>query len=179
LSSAPIVGRLGREVPSYSPPNLRESRIRHFMPLQQLISVLQIAIGPVILISGVGLLLLAMTNRLGRTIDRVRQLVDLRRHGNDEERRRCNSQLTVLWRRARLLRNAISLAAIGALIACLLIIVLFVGELLKLEISLAIILLFVACMAAVIGSLLCFIRDINLSLRALALELEIGDGRDG
>jgi hypothetical protein len=42
--------------------------------LTELIPVLQMAIGPVILISGVGLLLLSMTNRLGRVIDRARLL---------------------------------------------------------------------------------------------------------
>ena len=42
--------------------------------LEQIIPELRDAIGPVILISGVGLLLLTMTNRLGRTIDRARQL---------------------------------------------------------------------------------------------------------
>ena len=40
--------------------------------VSELIPVLQTAIGPVILISGVGLLLLTMTNRLGRVIDRAR-----------------------------------------------------------------------------------------------------------
>jgi hypothetical protein len=45
------------------------------MQLKDLFPDLQIAIAPVILISGVGLLLLSMTNRLGRTIDRARQLV--------------------------------------------------------------------------------------------------------
>jgi hypothetical protein len=42
--------------------------------LTEVISVLQTAIGPVILISGVRLLLLSMTNRLGRVIDRARVL---------------------------------------------------------------------------------------------------------
>ena len=41
--------------------------------LEQIIPELRDAIGPVILISGVGLLLLTMTNRLGRAIDRARQ----------------------------------------------------------------------------------------------------------
>ena len=41
----------------------------------QLLPVLQTAIGPMILISGIGLLLLTMTNRLGRAIDRTRTLV--------------------------------------------------------------------------------------------------------
>ena len=42
--------------------------------LSELVPILQIAIGPAILISGVGLLLLSMTNRLGRVIDRALQL---------------------------------------------------------------------------------------------------------
>ncbi|MGA2854675.1 MAG: DUF2721 domain-containing protein, partial [Verrucomicrobiota bacterium] len=42
--------------------------------LEQIIPELRDAIGPVILISGVGLLLLTMTNRLGRAIDWARQL---------------------------------------------------------------------------------------------------------
>ena len=42
-----------------------------------IVPILQTAIGPVILISGVGLLLLTMTNRLARTID------DLTRHGDE------------------------------------------------------------------------------------------------
>ena len=43
------------------------------MPIQSvehLIPIIQTAVGPVILISGLGLLLLTMTNRLGRIIDR-------------------------------------------------------------------------------------------------------------
>jgi hypothetical protein len=42
--------------------------------LVQLVPTLQLAVGPVILISGVGLLLLSFTNRLGRLIDRARLL---------------------------------------------------------------------------------------------------------
>ena len=38
-------------------------------PLHELIPVLQVAIGPVILISGISLLLLTLTNRFARTID--------------------------------------------------------------------------------------------------------------
>ena len=41
----------------------------------ELVPILQTAIGPALLISGVGLLLLTMTNRLGRVVDRARLLV--------------------------------------------------------------------------------------------------------
>jgi hypothetical protein len=143
------------------------------MTLEHLIPTLQVAIGPVILISGVGLLILSMTNRLGRTIDRSRQLVELRRHAGDEDRIRAELQLGILWRRARLLRTAITLAAVSALLASLLMILLFLGALIDLPIAAAVALVFAACMLAVIGSLVYFLRDINLSLRALAHELEI------
>lgn len=53
--------------------------------LNDLIPVLQIAIGPVILISGVGLLLLSLTNRFGRAVDRSRQIIrELREAGPDD-----------------------------------------------------------------------------------------------
>lgn len=38
--------------------------------LTELVPILQLAVGPVILISGVGLLLLTLTNRFGRMLDR-------------------------------------------------------------------------------------------------------------
>ena len=44
------------------------------MSLANLIPSLQLSIGPVILISGIGLILLSMTNRFGRVIDRARHL---------------------------------------------------------------------------------------------------------
>jgi hypothetical protein len=51
----------------------------------ELIPVLQVAVGPVILVSGVGLLLLTMTNRLARVIDRSRLLYrELRDHPSTE-----------------------------------------------------------------------------------------------
>ena len=140
--------------------------------LDSLIPVLQIAVGPVILISGIGLLLLSMTNRLGRTVDRSRELIEVRRNGPQIDRPRIQSQIDILWQRAKIMRTAISLAAIAALLAATLMIVLFLGVLLHLQIALALVLIFIGCLSAVIASLLNLIRDINLSLLALSLELE-------
>ena len=144
------------------------------MTLEKLIPVLQIAIGPVILISGVGLLILSMTNRLGRTIDRSRLLVELLRGAGDEDRIRLELQLGILWRRARLLRAAITLSGLAVLLDAFLMILIFLGALADLRVAEAIVLAFAACMAALIGSILYFLRDINLALRALANELQVG-----
>ncbi len=141
-------------------------------PVKELIPVLQVAIGPVILISGVGLLLLTLTNRYGRTIDRSRQLVRELRELGDADRKRLEGQIAILYRRARLIRLSILLAGVSVLLASVLIIVLFLTALWKLEVGVLISLLFIACMVALSGSLVAFIRDINLSLGALKLELE-------
>jgi hypothetical protein len=140
-------------------------------PMHELIPVLQMAIGPVILISGVGLLLLTLTNRYGRTIDRSRQLMGDLRECSEADRQRLQGQVEILYRRARLLRLSILLAGVSVLLASLLIIVLFLTAWWKLEVGLLLSLLFAACMVSLIGSLAAFIRDINLSLGALKLEL--------
>jgi hypothetical protein len=140
-------------------------------PLHELIPVLQVAIGPVILISGVGLLLLTLTNRYGRTIDRSRQLIRELRELGGADRQRLEGQIEILYRRARLIRLSILLAGVSVLLASVLIIVLFLTALLKLEVGLLISLLFIACMVSLIGSLAAFLRDLNLSLGALKLEL--------
>ncbi|MDR1968151.1 MAG: DUF2721 domain-containing protein, partial [Burkholderiaceae bacterium] len=44
------------------------------MPIHELLPILQVAIGPVILISGIGMLLLTLSNRFGRAVDRSRVL---------------------------------------------------------------------------------------------------------
>lgn len=141
-------------------------------PLNELIPVLQVAIGPVILISGVGLLLLTLTNRYGRAIDRARQLMGELRELEGADRKRLEGQVEILYRRARLIRLSITLGGLSVLLASLLIIVLFLTALWKLEVGLLISLLFIASMASLSGSLVAFIRDMYLSLGALKLELE-------
>jgi hypothetical protein len=144
---------------------------RELTMLTDLIPTLQLAIGPVILISGVGLLLLSMTNRFGRIIDRAHLLA----HASGEPGRAsyaaAEEQLAILARRARIVRSGIALAAISALLAAVLVITLFLGGLLHLPIAAVVVGLFVLCMLSLIASLLCFLSDINLSLKALWLEM--------
>src|SRR3954467_13862124 len=91
----------------------------------ELVPVLQTAIGPVILISGVGLLLLTMTNRLGRAIDRARQLKNELAARTGPEREQTLAQVTILFRRAKIIRLSITLAATSAALAAVLIVALF------------------------------------------------------
>jgi hypothetical protein len=141
-------------------------------PLHELIPVLQVAIGPVILISGVGLLLLTMTNRLGRAIDRARSLARDLDERPEHDREQVLAQVTIIYRRARLIRLTIALAALSVLFAAVLIIALFLSALMKWDQGLFISLIFIAGMGSLIASLVAFIYDIHLSLVALKLELK-------
>lgn len=144
---------------------------------RDVVPILQIAVGPVILISGVGLILLSMTNRFGRLIDRSRSLARELRTAGDAERVGLLAQVRILTARARLVRLAIALAATSILLAALLIILLFLTALAGLEIAVVLSLVFIACMVCLIASLVLFLRDINFSLHAFTLEIEAAQSR--
>jgi hypothetical protein len=141
------------------------------MSLREIAPVLQIALGPVILISGIGLLLLSMTNRLGRLIDRARQLSTALRTATGEERELVEAQIEVLSARAIYMRRAIVLAVVSLLCAAVLVITLFLAAVLRWDAVIVVVTLFACCMIALIASLVAFLRDVNHSLTAIKLEL--------
>ena len=81
---------------------------------EQLIRILSASIAPVIVISGVGLLLLSMTNRYSRVIDLARDLLkDLESIMDHSSRReKLVEQVRIIYRRARILRRAIIMASL-------------------------------------------------------------------
>jgi hypothetical protein len=144
--------------------------------VQQLVPALVTAIGPAILVSAVGMLLLTLTNRLGRVIDRSRSLAALVTQDSPHAPGTARAQLDVLWRRARLIRLSIALASTSALCAALLVTALFLTALLHLELAWLIALLFIACLGTLVAALAVFLRDINLNL--VALDLETAEARE-
>jgi hypothetical protein len=138
----------------------------------ELVQVLQLSVGPVILISGVGLLLLSMTNRFARVIDRIRLVAQAARSSNEKDSPRHVSQLAMLRRRASLLRTSIILAVFSVLMAALLVITLFVTAAARSDLGLPVIIFFLGSMLLLIASLIVFIGDLNLSLEAVKLEIE-------
>jgi len=141
--------------------------------VKELIPILQIAIGPVVLISGVGLIILSLTNRLGRVIDRGRSLV--REMPNIPEANRASTarQLRILSHRAGLLQRSIVFAVICVLFAAVLIITLFFTAAFQLEDAWLIGILFVGAMGSLIISLISFLQELNQSL--IAYRLDIGE----
>jgi hypothetical protein len=136
----------------------------------ELAKILQTSISPVALISGIGLLLLSMTNRLGRTIDRSRILYRELKRGASADKNAA-VQIRILFKRSRILRLAISFASASILCASLIIISLFAIYTLHATLHNLVMVLFVMSMFLLVASLILFIKDVSLSLKALKLEI--------
>lgn len=137
-----------------------------------LIQILQTAISPVTLISGVGLLVLSMTNRFARTTDRARELARTARHESPDLAANLHVQIRILYRRSRILLYAISLALTSVFFISLVIVSLFVGSVLNLDQHIWIGMLFTLSLLSLAASLALFIHDMTLALQALKLELK-------
>ena len=141
------------------------------IPVTQLIRILSASIAPVIVISGVGLLLLSMTNRYSRVIDRARELVREIENRDVESRRHLIEQVRITYRRARILRLAIILSSVSILCVTITILSLFAGQVFGAQTEYVSVPAFGLGLLALLGSLYYFIADVTISLNALELEI--------
>ena len=141
--------------------------------------VIQLAIAPVFLLTGVGTLLAVLSNRLGRAVDRSRVLEDLLPALAAEPRALAQDDLVLLSRRTRLIYTAIVLAVTCALLICLLIAVAFIDAFLAANLARLMGALFVLAMLALIVSLVAFLREIFLAVSSArsAIRRRTGDSR--
>ncbi|MGQ9517791.1 MAG: DUF2721 domain-containing protein, partial [Anaerolineae bacterium] len=117
------------------------------------------------------LLLLTLTNRLGRVIDRSRQLVHELTAASDVEAAFLRAEIAIIVRRAGYIQRSVFFALLCVLMAALLVVTLFITALLRLQTAWLISSLFVGSMVFLSISLIEFILDINQSLQALFIEL--------
>jgi hypothetical protein len=137
----------------------------------QLMRVLQMSISPVALISGVGLLLLSMTNRVGRTTDLVRALSKDAKTAGAREREVISLQIRILYQRSQTLSMAIGLAVASILSTSIIAFCLFAMAYFHVRLEFLVMALWIGAMAALIASLCLFLRDNTLILRALRHEV--------
>jgi Na+/H+ antiporter NhaC len=137
-----------------------------------LLPIIQLAITPVILVSGMGALMITLTNRMARIVDRTRVVAEAIPAADPEERRHLEGQLDIMWGRARLIRRAVTSNGLSMLLACLLIVALFAAAMFDRDIKAVVLSLFAASIMLLIASLVDFLRDIFVSLHALHLQVE-------
>lgn len=140
-----------------------------------IINILRLAVAPFILVSGVGLVLLSLTNRYGRIIDRSRALAgDIHSEKVQARLVQLKNELAILLQRLRIVRTSIGLGVASVIFAVLLMLSLFLLSLFDPQLVKAVTsILFVLCLLSFLVSLVLFVRDINISLRAI--DIEVGD----
>lgn len=133
--------------------------------------IIQLAIAPVFLLTGVGTNLMVLTNRLARIIDRSRVLEERFPSATEADQIEYRAELETLMLRAHLINRAITLSTACALLVCLVIASLFLGDALKLGLDKFIAALFVLGMLSLIGSFVFLLREIFVATKTLSIRL--------
>jgi Protein of unknown function (DUF2721) len=143
------------------------------MPTASVVQILTASIAPVIVISGVGLLLLSISNRYGRAIDRARIIMRELQSSttSSAEVRHLEEQLQHTHQRARLLRLCMTYGSLSIFFVSLMILSLFAEQVFQLHTDYVALPFFAACLVSLVIAMYYFIKDITVSLRALELEM--------
>lgn len=131
--------------------------------------VIQLAIAPVFLLTGVGSLLTVMANRLARIIDRARFVENSWGQFNEAQCEDARLEFSGLARRARLTSMAINFSAFAALLVCALIAALFIDAFIGVSLKWLVGVLFVLAMCSLSGGILCFLREVHIAMRTLSI----------
>ena len=137
--------------------------------------LIQLALGPVILLSGVGITLSMLTARLARIVDRARTLEDRREAATDAARiAHIDEDLRFIVRRTRYINSAIALSTTAAFLTALTVTMLFASAFSHLNIGVLIAGVFVASLACLSLSFLMFLIEVRIATRSLRIGGTIG-----
>lgn len=140
-------------------------------PIAGIAQNIQLAVTPVFLLTAIGAILNVLITRLGRVVDRARALEDeLMGPGidqTDERRLVALADLSVLDRRMGAVNLAIALCTASAFLVCIVIAILFVGELVNLAWATAVVWFFLAALVLLAGGLGLFLAEIRIALTSV------------
>lgn len=117
------------------------------------------AVAPVFLLTGIGSILGVLVNRLGRAIDRARNLNAL----NADQRKVFLEELDIIAVRTSWMRWSVGLFIFAGLCVSLAIASIFIGVAINIHLSWFVLMTFIAAMFSLIFGLLCFLREIILA----------------
>lgn len=130
---------------------------------------IQLALGPVFLLTGIAGLLNVMTGRLARIIDRGRALTEGASSAVQGERASRQHELRGLERRRHLASAAITACTLSALLVCMVITALFVEVMIDARLEGVVGVLFAVAALALVGGLAFFLREVHLATRTVRI----------
>ena len=134
--------------------------------------IVQLAVAPVFLLTGIAAFLGVLSNRLGRITDRARILERRLAAISGDRYTLIEKELTSLWRRINMINKAIRLCTSSALLVCLVVVMLFLSGLFPFDIA-VLISIFIAAMIALIFGLIYFLREVTKATRSSQIGMEI------
>lgn len=130
------------------------------------------ALTPITLISGVGLLMICMTNRYNHATNRIRQLMAKRDTAEASLEPDIDAEIEIIYLRASLLRKGVLSVAVSAVFSALLVTISVSSRFLNVDMSTLEGITLVAAITLIVISSLLFSAEISLSLKALGLAIE-------
>ena len=127
--------------------------------------VIQLAVAPVFLLTGIGAILSVLTGRLGRLVDRFRVLTETVSELPAIQAR----ELNILTVRASWVHWSITVCTASALFVAIVIGALFLGAVVSFNPSRIVSIMFITAMTSLIIGLGCFLREISLSVHIFDL----------
>lgn len=134
---------------------------------------IQLALGPVFLLTGIAGILNVMTGRLARIIDRGRQLTEGRPPRGAEPAGPIETELRNLDRRRRLASSAITACTLAALLVCMVITALFLEVFLDAPLKWLAGLLFTGATLALVAGLAFFLREVHLATTTVTIPTSV------
>lgn len=134
---------------------------------------IQLSVAPVFLLAGIGSILNVLTARLGRVIDRARAMeARLADTSDGGDRASMMAMLGALDRRMAVAHWAISCCTASALFVCLVVAILFLGDMTDRDWARVVAGLFIAAMALIVAGLSLFLIEVNIATRSVRVSRE-------
>lgn len=137
------------------------------MPSADLARAIQLSLAPVFLLASMSGLLMVLTNRLGRLVDRARELKRQERDFDQELGRDLRQELQGQKRRMGLLMKAIEFGTVTMLLVALVVAIVFISVVAKLDLALMVAPLFVLAMGCLMVAVSLLLRELQLATAQL------------
>ena len=131
--------------------------------ISEMARAIQLALGPVFLLTGIAGMLNVMSGRLSRIIDRGRSLTEKPELIAMYEPKEIHGELMMLERRRHITSRAITMFTVAALLVCLVIVALFIEAMFFMLLNWHIGALFILATLTLVIGLGYFLREVHLA----------------
>ncbi len=140
--------------------------------IEVIAQTIQLALAPVFVLVAIGNIMNILSTRLGRIVDRSRQLVERHSQTTDAEHDAIVREIRLVDRRIHLIGRAILLLVLAGLCIGLTVVLLFLEDFAALDLKPYVATTFIAALGLLMGALLLFLRETREAAAALRIPAE-------